>query len=73
MTRGSLSRLGLNWFGRTISSAELALGPTDFILGSVLDKWTLVPLVDDRARVESVCFGCGPSNPCDACVASVIG
>jgi hypothetical protein len=29
-----------------------------------------VPVVDDRAAVESVCFSCGLSNPCDACVAA---
>jgi hypothetical protein len=29
-----------------------------------------VPLVDDRAEVKLVCFGYGPSNPCDVCVAS---
>jgi uncharacterized protein (UPF0179 family) len=29
-----------------------------------------VLLVGDLAEVGSVFFGCGPSNPCDACVAA---
>jgi hypothetical protein len=54
----------VGWFG----SAELALAPTNFIFCRVTIWWTLVSLVDDSTEVRLVCFDCGPSNPCDACM-----
>jgi hypothetical protein len=50
--------------------ADPGLPPTDFIFCCVTPWWALMPLIDDRVEVELVCFGCGPSNPCDACMAS---
>jgi hypothetical protein len=55
-------RWSLSWFGR------IGLAPTDLSFGCLTALGALVPLVDDRAEAESVCFSCGPSNPCDACV-----
>jgi hypothetical protein len=65
-----LRQWSMGWFSRIMSSDELALAPTDLSFGWVTSWWMLVPLVDDSAEIESVCFSCGPSNPCDACMAT---
>jgi hypothetical protein len=59
----------LSWFGRTGSSAHLALPPTGFPFSHVAERWALLLLVGDCTKVRWFSPKCGPFNPWEACMA----